>query len=205
MNTIPCDIVLLPNDELAQRAIKASQSLAEYDPLFTLEIGKFYPHMSLYMFQLNVDDIPKVESVLKTMAEKFHIIGASATKYSIGEGGAIGYVDPEYAVTDELVRFQDQVIEAINPIRSGMRENDKAKMLDATGTKLENLQKYGYVSVGELFRPHITLSRLKTYVPEVVEKLPDIKTFDGTYVRLGLFEMGDNGTCVREIKTFDLL
>lgn len=204
MNSIPCDIVLLPDDKLTEKALSASQLLSGYDSLFTLELGKFYPHMSLYMFQLNASDIPKIEEKLTKIASEMKLIQAKATRYYLGEGLGIGYIDPEYEATEGLKALQEKVIKAINPIRAGMRESDIAKMQDATGLKLENLQKYGYPATGELFRPHITLTRLKEHKPEVLDQLPDISTFSGNFVKLGLFEMGSNGTCVREIKTFGI-
>ncbi len=205
MSSIPCDIVLLPDDELTQKAISASQLFADHDPQFTLEIGKFYPHMSMYMFQLEELDITKVEDVLSKIASQTYTISGKATRYYLGEGDGIGYIDPEYEASEAMRSLQHQFIEAVNPIRAGMRESDIAKMQDATGVKLENLQKYGYSASGELFRPHITLTRLKEHKPEVLELLPDITIFDGNFVKLGLFEMGSNGTCIRLIKSIDLL
>lgn len=204
MNSIPCDIVLLPDEALAQKAIAASQKLSEYDSFFTLEPGKVYPHLSLYMFQLNESDISKVDQALQKIASQHRTILATATEYRIGEGFAVGYIDPEYEVTSELAALQQVVIEAVNPIRAGMRQKDIAKMADARGVKLDNLKDYGYPAIGELFRPHVTLTRLKEHKPEALEVLPDIHEFSGTFTRLGLFEMGDNGTCVRQIKTIDL-
>ena len=79
------------------------------------------------------------------------------------------------------------------------------KMQDAEGLKLENLQKYGYPAIGDLFRPHITLTRLEEHNPKVLDLLPqDISTFSGVFDRLGLFEMGENGTCIRKIAEFPL-
>jgi 2'-5' RNA ligase len=86
-----------------------------------------------------------------------------------------------------------------------MRESDIRKMQDATGIKLENLQKYGYPAVGKLFRPHITLTRLKEHNPKVLEVLPPkVDTFSGILDSIGLFEMGENGTCIRKIAQFPL-
>lgn len=205
MKSIPCDIVLIPDEILTNKALSASKLLSDHDPLFTLEIGKFYPHMSLYMFQLEELDISKVEDVLFKIAGQTHAVSGKATRYYLGEGQGVGYVDPEYEASEILQSMQQKLVEAVNPIRAGMRESDIAKMQDATGLKLENLQKYGYPAVGELFRPHITLTRLKEHRAEVLELLPDITTFNGSFVRLGLFEMGSNGTCIRLIKTVDLL
>jgi 2'-5' RNA ligase len=204
MDTIPCDIVLLPEEKLAERAMTASQQLEPFDTFFTLKTGEYYPHASLYMCQLAVDDLPKVEQVLQQIAETLQPFELSAVRYSLGQGFAVGYVDPEYTVTNELRTAQEAIIAAINPLRAGMRESDIAKMKDATGIKLENLQKYGFPSVGELFRPHMTLTRLKENQPEALAILPDIATFSGRFTRLGLFQMGSNGTCIREIFTCNL-
>jgi len=204
MNTIPCDIVLLPEETLAERAIRASQLLEPFGTHFTLKVGEYYPHASLYMCQVAVDDLPKIEHALQQLAEALKPFDLSAVRYALGQGFAVGYVDPEYAVTDELRAAQEAIIAAINPLRAGMRESDIAKMKDATGVKLENLQKYGFPSVGELFRPHMTLTRLKENQPEALDVLPDISTFNGKFTRLGLFEMGPNGTCVRPLSIIEL-
>lgn len=204
--SIPCDLVLLPSKELADKAIEVSGVISQhYDSFFTLKYGEFYPHMSLYMFQLDGADIPRIEEVLTQVANATKAIRATATNYSLGPGFRVGYVDPEYEASNELKTLQDKVVDTVNPIRAGMRESDIAKMQDATGIKLENLEKYGYPAIGELFRPHVTLTRLKEHVPEVLELLPeDIATFSGLFDRIGLFEMGVNGTCVREIATREL-
>lgn len=205
MSSIPCDIVLLPASELAIKAIEASKATRQYDSFFTLENGAYYPHMSLYMFQLDETDTTKVEEVMAKIAKDMKAVSAKATAYRLGEGFGVGYVDSEYEVTKELSDLQDRVIEAVNPIRAGMRESDVRKMKDAEGLKLENLQKYGYPAIGDLFRPHITLTKLKEHNPKVLDLLPqDVSTFSGVFDRLGLFEMGENGTCIRKIAEFKL-
>jgi len=128
VNSIPCDVVLLPNKVLAQKAISASRLLAANDSLFTLEIGKFYPHLSLYMFQLNEIDIPEVGASLHYIAKTIGVMQGKAISYSLGQGFGVGYIDPEYEVTEELRSLQNKVIEVINPVRAGMRESDIAKM-----------------------------------------------------------------------------
>ncbi|HEX9594996.1 MAG TPA: DUF1045 domain-containing protein [Candidatus Saccharimonadales bacterium] len=204
MKSIPCDIVLLPEVALANRAFSASQKLAQFGSLFVLEDGKFYPHMSLYMFQLNTDDISKVEEVLQQIANGFSAVSAEANRYFLGQGHAEGYLDPEFIASDELHAIQNAVVEAVNPVRAGMREKDVVKMKEATGVKLENFKKYGYPSIGELFRPHMTLTRLDGRKPEALDVLPDISEFDGVFDGIGLFEMGDNGTCIRKVLEFPL-
>ncbi|MDQ3064902.1 MAG: DUF1045 domain-containing protein [bacterium] len=205
MSSIPCDIVLLPEHSLADKGVAASQKLESFGGLFALEDGKFYPHMSLYMFQLDIDDIAKVEDVLRQIAGKFSVVTSEANKYSLSKGHHEGYIDSEYEASYELHALQDAVVAAINPTRAGMLEKDIAKMEDATGVKLENLQMYGYSSIGELFRPHMTLTRLEGHNPEALNALPEASELSGMFDRLGLFEMGDNGTCVRKLLELPLI
>lgn len=76
MISIACNVLLLPDDELAAKAVTASRSLEPYGTLFTLEDDKIYPHVSVYMFQLKSEDIPKVKELLAGIAAKTRQLAA---------------------------------------------------------------------------------------------------------------------------------
>lgn len=200
MDSLPCDIVILPTDELAQKAITLSKQLERHGTLFTLKEGACYPHASLYMTQLKVDDLDKVKAILASIASSTPRLNLSSGRYVQEEG----YIDADYTRTEQVDRLQMAVVEAINPIRDGIREKDKARMLTTTGKVRENLEKYGYRGVGELFRPHISFTRFADGQPIDTTGLPGPAEFSGAFLQLGLFEMGDNGTCVRKIAEFNL-
>lgn len=201
MASIPCDVVILPSSELAAKAIVASIRLSELGSLFTLEDGKQFPHASLYMFQLNDNNLAAVKEVLANIASNNRELHLTPSGYVQKQG----YIDVGYAVTSELNKLQQQVLEAIQPLADGMRDKDKQRMLEARGLALQNYQKYGYKYIGELFRPHITFTRFPSEeeTPEAEKLLTDLANFEGEFMKLGLFEMGDNGTCIRKIATFD--
>ena len=200
MDSIPCDIVILPSDELAQKLITASGTLAAQSPLFTLDGVSFYPHASLYMTQLKLDDLDKVKGLLSDIAGTTAVLNLTASRYD----QTMGFLDAEYKRTEQLDDMQQSVIDAINPIRDGMRDKDKARMLEATGLARDNFEKYGYKPVGELFRPHATITRFADEGTTETALLPDPVHFSGQFTRIGLFEMGDNGTCIREIASYNL-
>lgn len=203
--TIPCNIVLLPSPEQSQLAIHASQKLAGQNALFTLDDKDFYAHTSLYMFQMNTADQNTCIAALQQLAEQTKAQQLQQDDYFYQDSGhGKGYVDIAYSRNDEVDSLQEKTIEIFNALRFGMRESDKKKMADATGVKLENLQKYGYPAVGELFRPHITLTKFPTEIEPDLSVLPDPAVFDGMFTRIGLFEMGPNGTCIRKIAEFSL-
>jgi len=115
----------------------------------------------------------------------------------------MGYIDAGYDRIASLDDLQMTVLDAINPIRDGMREKDKPRLEIAIGKKREYFELYGYPNVRELFRPHLTLTRFLSERPIDASDLPSSEDFSGTFPKLGLFEMGDNGTCVRKIAEFD--
>jgi len=202
MDSIPCNIVLLPNSDIAQKVTTVSQQLAPLGSLFTLRDGEYFPHASLYMTQLKVADLNTVKERLAVIAEQSSVLDLRCMRYY----QAHGYIDVEYERPAALADMQMAVVNAINPIRDGMRENDKARMLTETGKVRESLEKYGYRGVGELFRPHVTLTRFanEAAIDLSSAPLPQSESFSGQFTRLGLFEMGDNGTCVRKIAEFEL-
>lgn len=200
MASIPCDVVILPNDQLATKAIQASKTLEPYGNRFTLEQGKYYPHSSLFMLQLKVSDLEQVKTALSKIAIENKKLSLTAKRYYQAEA----YIDVEYQRSTQIDDLQNTIVATLNPIRDGMREKDKARMLEATGLAYDNFKQYGYKYIGDLFRPHITFTRFEEQQPEAEKALPELSHYDGTFTRIGLFEMGDNGTCIREIGTWEL-
>ncbi len=199
MSSLPCDVVILPNPLLAERAITASNKLSKFDSLFTLKMGDCYPHASVYMLQLKTESLDEVKRLLKTIVQSYSPPQLEAQLFDHTNG----YIDVEYKKTPELVSLQADIVKLLNPIRDGMRAKDEVRMKEATGAKKESYQKYGWGSVGELYRPHMTLSRIESDNLGALEVLGEPSQFSGAFLKLGLFEMGDNGTAKRKIFELD--
>ncbi len=200
MASKPYDIVILPSKELVRQAIELSADLQRFGTHFQLtDIGPF-PHISLYMVQLKESDLTKVQEALASIAANTPSIALQATRYYQAEG----YIDAQYARTEAVAHLQMAVVEAINPIRNGLLEEDKRHFLAATGKVRENFERYGYPAVGELFRPHVTFTRFLSGKAIAAESLPESDRFSGVFTRLGLFELGSGGTCVQEVAKFTL-
>lgn len=196
---------LLPNDEQSKLAIEASTVLKPQGSLFTLDNQNFYAHASLYMFQMNEDSQEKCIAALQKIASRMSVQHLQEEGYYYQDSGhGKGYIDISFARTEQVDHLQQVVVTTFNELRDDMRESDKNKMADATGIKLENLQKFGYPAIGELFRPHITVARLPKEIEPDLSVLPPSASFDGTFTKIGLFEMGPNGTCIRKIAEFKL-
>ena len=202
MASISCDIVMLPSPELAHKAMATSRRLRSYGTLYMLEDGECYPHASLYMTQLKVDDLEKVKQLLSELASTTPTFELTATRYHQAER----YIDVEYERTEALARLQMQIVSLINPLRDGLRANDEARLPTLSGLIRENVEKYGYRGVGELFNPHMSFTRFEHEHTMALDSLPPAGEWSGRFPALGLFEMGPhNGTCVRKIAGFNFL
>jgi glycosyltransferase domain-containing protein len=71
---IAVDVVLLPPDEIMEKAIEVNQTLIktfEFDNKIVLNKQNCLPHISLAMGCIKKDDIPEIDTVLKEVADKF--------------------------------------------------------------------------------------------------------------------------------------
>jgi hypothetical protein len=193
---VPCDIVLLPAPDITERAITLSRQL-QNRALFVLSEDICVPHVSLYMTQIADANMGEAKKRLAEVAAKTSALELAATAYCQAEG----YIDVEYTRTDQITALQMAIIDAINPIRDA---KDKALIFTSTDPTRENLEKYGYGSVGDLFRPHLTFIKFADDQLTDTSELPKPKIFSGKFARIGLFEMGDYGTCARKIAEFGL-
>ncbi len=195
-----CNVVLLPEPEIARKAIRASQELAALDTEFTLGPESPSPHLSLYMFRAEEEKLPAIIEKLQSIAARTESLSFESNQYVQDEG----YIDADYQKTNAVRELQQTVVGAINPLRDGLRPRDEAKLEHIDAVAQQNLRQFGDWRIDELFRPHITFARFKNRLPIPLEDMGAPTAFNGRYPKLALFEMGPNGTCVRKIKEFDL-
>lgn len=198
--TVNCDVVIMPDAHVAGAAISASQALAKCGSQFTLQDGTYYPHISLYMLKLAINNVPQVMQLLEALAQSFRPFMLQAER--IDEGAR--YVMVEYAVPDALRTMQEAVLAAISPLHRGIMDKDDDNVRQSTGLALKNYQVYGYKYIGEFFHPHITLTRIHDAASGYEHLLPSVENFTGTFPMLGLFELGENNTCIHKLAAWPL-
>jgi hypothetical protein len=90
-------------------------------------------------------------------------------------------------------------------MRDGIIEKDREHILEAVGLAKSNYDMYGYKYVGELFKPHITLTRFENEVPADESVLPEPSLFSGRFAKIALCELGISNTCVRLLAVSSLI
>lgn len=200
MNSKAYDVVLIPNSHIEKVAIDLSRALKEKGVYFALDGKKYFPHLSLYMLQIADEQMAEAFRAVSVVVGDLKPILVNSSHYHYEND----YLDVEYHKTEDMIVAQMNVINALNMVRDGLREKDKARLATSTGKELANLLTYGYRAIGEAFHPHLTFTRFTAPQEYILLDLPQKTIFDGIYDRLGIFEMGENGTCVREVKTWKL-
>lgn len=194
------DIVLLPDRDIAQKAVAASQSLLKFGGLFALDDGSYFPHVSLYMLRMRSDRLGTAQWILDRIATQTQAMELHACGYH----QSWGYIDVEYRKTEALTLLQDATLVAMNPLRDGIPDKDQARMDKAEGQERHNFELYGYKYVGALFRPHLTLTRFNEDQAEAEAALPRVSEFHGLFSAIGIFELGEHDTCVRRVAVAQL-
>jgi hypothetical protein len=174
------DIVLLPPQHINELSIKVSTQLAAYGTEFVLNTHSLYPHLSLYMALFEEQALQEVNNVLAHIAQASPALSLIARRYLADQEQ--GMFEVAYEKSEEINQLQQDIIQALNSLRSGEREKDPVGHIlgdwfpHTTGETHENLAQYGYDEIGGLFRPHITFTRFcqRNFLPNE-QSLPNFK------------------------------
>ncbi|MEU1385979.1 MULTISPECIES: cytochrome c oxidase assembly protein [unclassified Nonomuraea] len=203
------DVVLLPPHDVNAEAVRLSRRCAEATATeFVLREDGLYPHISLYMANFTPDQLEKAVALLRDLSRRTSATLLEGESFAANEHGM---VELFYRKTDAITRLQEDVVAALNPLRTGLRHRDPVgrvladHRLTAPPTARANLDLYGYDEIGDLFRPHITLTRLQQPDhPLDLGLLAAPSAFTAAYQTLALCVMGEHGTCTEIVETFTL-
>ncbi|MEV8633813.1 DUF1045 domain-containing protein [Streptosporangium sp. NPDC051023] len=204
------DAVLLPGADVNERSVRLSEWCAKLALTeFVLRADKLYPHISLYMANFASAQLGAVLEALEQVSERTSEIALEADHFA---GNDQGMFELFYRKTEAVARLQEDVIARLDPLRVGLRERDPLgrvladHRLVAPPVARANLDRHGYDEIGELFRPHITMTRFQQRDQQVpADLLPPAESFGEVYRTLALCVMGEHGTCTEVVETFELV
>lgn len=179
--TKPYDVVLIPSDVVVARAVALSETLASRGSYFTLDDTSYFPHLSLYMLQLDGDGLDKTREVLSRIAGETQKLEGRVADYKYVNN----YLEIDYTTSPELASLQERIVSGLNLLRSGLRDKEKIRLSTSTGKERENILQYGYRWIGDLFNPHITFARFKDNQESCLSTLPPKETFTGKFPSFG--------------------
>jgi hypothetical protein len=214
------NLALVPDDALGQRHIALSEQMArQYPAVITLNGTAprlaFAPHLTIYQVAVHVKDLDGMCEALSRAVTTVRAFGLGATEY--GSNLNEGSFEVRYEAAPGLMRFQDEVIAIVNPLRGDLlREMDPAgrpvrELINEAGVIGDNIRRTGFDAVGDpakggTFGPHVTINwfRLGTPLKMNAAAWPPVSDLNGRFVALGIFLLGPYGTCSQRLATLEL-
>ncbi len=203
------DIALEPDATMIQHAEAANARLLKAFPKgFRLD-ATHHPHISILQRYVRTADLDKVYAAAgKVLAdEKVTSWKLKAFKYyyipwkDIGLGGIV--VEP----TDELLRLQQELIDAVAPFTE--KTGTAAAFVTTPEDPEINQPTIDYVAAfvpeasGKKFNPHVTIGIApQDYLKEMLAEPFDVFTFSPASA--SVYELGNFGTARKKLKAWDL-
>ncbi|MFI6318716.1 2'-5' RNA ligase family protein [Nonomuraea sp. NPDC050556] len=201
------DVVLLPPQEVDDASVRLSRRCASFAATeFVLTPDGPYSHLSLFMANFDSSACAEASALLRGLSARTPSLPLQGDHFS---GNDQGMFELFYRASAGLTKLQEDVIAALAPLRTGLRRRDPVGRvlaeyrLTAPAVARDNLERWGYDEVGELFRPHITVARFVSRGDALSEPL-DPRPFSGLFTTLALCVMGEHGTCTEIVETYAL-
>jgi len=190
MAKIAVDIVLLPSERVTNQAIEANKGLLkQYADRIILDKENCLPHISLAMGCMDEQDVPDIEKILQTIAEKYRpgqlsVIGMNIGTNSLGEKVSAF----EVKKTERLLWLHEEVMRRMTPYFSYDVTAEMVLNPPMPGeSTLLWIKNYPEKSAFENFLPHITIG---------YGQVDDFSfTAEFTASKLALFHLGNHCTC----------
>jgi 2'-5' RNA ligase len=190
MAEIAIDVVLLPSEEMMDKAISANKELLERNAAkIILDKEKCLPHISLAMGCIDEQDIDEIETILKTIGQENPLgqliaTGIHTSTNKVGEKVSVFEIER----TEELQSLHEEVMKRLVRYFSyDVRAEMVLSSSDISESTLDWIKNYPEKSSFEKFFPHITIG-----YGEIDDFLFPIK-FDVS--KLALCHLGNHCTC----------
>lgn len=166
-----------------------------------LDEKKCFPHITLYMAQLPLKNISKIQNFLRGFVAAARPFRMTSVRYRQSDNG---FVAVEYKKSKVISDFQKDIITLINPLREGLlRPKDEARMGALSTAKQNNIRRYGFQNVGASYSPHLTFTKFERSQDDALSEVEKIN-FSFDVASVGLFFLGEYCTCRRAVEIFDM-
>ena len=160
MAEIAVDIVLLPSEEMAEKAIAANKELLKkYAHKIVLDKASCLPHISLTMGCIDEIDIDEIDVILRTIAEEtslgqLNAVGIKTETNQAGEQVSVFKIEK----TETLQSLHEKIMKRLSLYFSyDVRVEMVLSSEETSESTLDWIKNYPEKSSFEKFYPHITI------------------------------------------------
>lgn len=185
----------------------SKEIVKNHEALFVLDGINFYPHITIYSPEYPESNFDKVLRAVEEIAKntkRFEFIYEKKENHE-------GFIGVGFNLSPEIKNIHREIVNKLNSLREG-RIRDKYKMslddykMTFSSEQRENIEKYGYPDAMNLYRPHLTIIRLKNEIlAKEVEQNLDWKISNFIVDKIAIYTMGEHGTCKEKLAIFNLI
>ncbi|MGA1979297.1 MAG: 2'-5' RNA ligase family protein [Sedimentisphaerales bacterium] len=194
------DVVLLPDDAMTDKAIKANAELVKkFGKKIMLNKKNCLPHISLAMGCIDEKDIASVDKLLRSIAKECSLGDLTVLGVQISKNAADEKVSAfEVGKTEELQSLHETIMEKLEPYLSRDVSADMVYDDEVAETTLSWIKNYREKSSFDKFFPHITIG---------YGELSNFLSFPIKFAasRLALSQLGNHCTCRKILVSIELL
>jgi hypothetical protein len=207
---VAIDIAIEPGETMVDRSLADNARLLENFPQGYALDDTHHAHISILQRFVRVADLGNVYTAIAraVASENPSAWTLTAYKYYYIPAGPIGLAGIVVEVTDDLLRFQQTLIDAVAPFSIATATADaffklpSEPALHEVPAMIEYVGRFVPDHSGKNFMPHVTIGvGLKSYLDEMLAAPFEAFTF--TAVGASVYQLGDFGTARKNLKTLD--
>lgn len=208
---VAIDIAIEPGETMIERSLADNAKLLKNFPQGYALDETHHAHISILQRFVRETNLEKVYSAIAgaVASENPSAWTLTAYKYYYIPAGPIGLAGIVVEVTDDLLRFQQTLIDAVTAFSVATATADaffklpSEPPLHEVPTMIEYVGRFVPDHSGTSFMPHVTIGvGLKSYLDEMLAAPFEAFTF--TAAGASVYQLGDFGTARRNLKTLDL-
>ena len=208
---VAIDIAIEPGETMVDRSLADNAKLLKNFPQGYALDETHHAHISILQRFVRETDLEKVYSAIAgaVASENPSAWTLTAYKYYYIPAGPIGLAGIVVEVTDDLLRFQQTLIDAVTAFSVATATADaffklpSEPPLHEVPTMIEYVGRFVPDHSGTNFMPHVTIGvGLKSYLDEMLAAPFEAFTF--TAAGASVYQLGDFGTARKNLKTLDL-
>lgn len=195
------NIAIIPPEGIAKQAMMMSEHISTEGTYFVLDGTSLYPHISLYHVVL---DDEHLSEIVQAVTDAVSSIQSFPLKSGPYRAVADEWIDVSYEREEGIMVLHEVVIGAVASRRAGKElEMNRADWETLDVVARQNLERCGWTDAFEHYAPHLTFARLRSQDASILTRLP-IMDYSFSVQAIGLYELGDHGTCTKLLHTFSL-
>lgn len=209
-SAIAIDIAIEPGETMVKRSLADNARLRENFPQGYALDDTHHAHISMLQRFVREADLEKVYAAIAgaVATESPRAWTLTAYKYYYIPAGPIGLAGIVVEVTDDLLRFQQKLIDAVASLSIATATADaffklpSEPALHDVPMLVEYVGRYVPDHSGKNFMPHVTIGvGLKNYLDAMLAA--PFETFTFTAAGASVYQLGDFGTARKNLKTLD--